>query len=193
MWDEATGKYRFKSQPTACHGDEMIDLWKCWCRNTIRSLKRSAEKLGRLGQAHHAGRRVQLVGDDLFVTNVHYLERGTGAAQRHLIKINQTGTLTETPLPLTWLWAVSLPISHRSGETGYDHRGFAVACGPDQSGGSRTDRVAKYNRLLVIEGTSMPPSWARFWRAASTMSTQRAGNLLFWFMLISGALILAAP
>ena len=105
------------------------------------------------------GKRCQLVGDDLFVTNVKYIKKGIDqrCANAVLVKINQIGTLTET------LEAISLAmrngyktiISHRSGETEdttIADIAVAVNSGQIKTGSmSRTDRVAKYNRLLRIE------------------------------------------
>ncbi len=105
------------------------------------------------------GERVQLVGDDLFVTNVSFLRRGieTGVANAILIKVNQIGTLTETwgAIELARRYGYGGIVSHRSGETEDTFiADLAVAAGLGQikAGSlSRTDRVAKYNRLLRIE------------------------------------------
>ena len=105
------------------------------------------------------GDKCQLVGDDLFVTNIDYLTKGIerGAANAILIKLNQIGTLTET------LDAISLAqrngykaiVSHRSGETEdtfIADLAVATNCGQIKSGSlSRSERIAKYNRLLKIE------------------------------------------
>ena len=105
------------------------------------------------------GHKCQLVGDDLFVTNIEYLSKGIerGAANAILIKLNQIGTLTET------LDAISLAqrngykaiVSHRSGETEdtfIADLAVATNCGQIKSGSlSRSERIAKYNRLLKIE------------------------------------------
>jgi len=122
------------------------------------------------------GSRVQLVGDDLFVTNTERLGRGIeeGVANSILIKVNQIGTLTET------LQAISMAreagytavISHRSGETEdvtIADLAVATGCGQIKTGApSRSDRVAKYNRLLRIEeqlgGEARFPGWAAFGR-----------------------------
>lgn len=105
------------------------------------------------------GSRCQLVGDDLFVTNTQFLKRGieAGIANAILIKVNQIGTLTETldAVDLAHKSGYSTIISHRSGETEDSFiADIAVAanCGQIKTGSlSRTDRVAKYNRLLNIE------------------------------------------
>ncbi len=106
------------------------------------------------------GEQLQLVGDDLFVTNVERLERGVeeGAANAILIKVNQIGTLTETLEAIDMARAAGYlsVISHRSGETEDTFiADLAVATGAGQiktGSASRTDRVAKYNQLLRIEG-----------------------------------------
>ncbi len=105
------------------------------------------------------GNRVQLVGDDLFVTNVSFLERGIkeGCANSILIKVNQIGTLTETldAVDMAHKAGYTAVISHRSGETeDTTIADIAVATGAGQikTGSlSRSDRIAKYNRLLAIE------------------------------------------
>jgi enolase len=102
--------------------------------------------------------RVQLVGDDLFVTNVDRLGRGIeeGVANAILIKLNQIGTLTETLqcIELAKGSAYGVVISHRSGETEDTFiSDLAVGCGAGQiktGSASRTDRIAKYNQLLRI-------------------------------------------
>jgi enolase len=105
------------------------------------------------------GRKIQLVGDDLFVTNVEFLQKGidTGAANSILIKVNQIGTLTETldAIELAKTNNMTVVISHRSGETEDNFiADLAVAtnAGQIKTGSlSRSDRVAKYNQLLRIE------------------------------------------
>jgi len=112
-----------------------------------------AEITGRLGGG------VQLVGDDLFVTNVERLERGigVGVANSILIKVNQIGTLTETleTIGMASRAAYTSVMSHRSGETeDVTIADLAVAtnCGQIKAGApARSDRVAKYNQLLRIE------------------------------------------
>jgi enolase len=105
------------------------------------------------------GDRVQLVGDDLFVTNVERLERGieAGVANAILVKVNQIGTLTETldAIELATRSAYASVMSHRSGETEdttIADLAVATNCGQIKSGApARSDRVAKYNQLLRIE------------------------------------------
>ena len=105
------------------------------------------------------GDRVQLVGDDLFVTNVKFLQKGikTGTANSILVKVNQIGSLTETldAVQLAQSNSYTAVFSHRSGETEDSTiADIAVAtnCGQIKTGSlSRSDRLAKYNQLLRIE------------------------------------------
>lgn len=105
------------------------------------------------------GKKIQLVGDDLFVTNVKLLKIGieSGVANSILIKVNQIGTLTETlqAIDLAFKSGYTAVISHRSGETEdttISHLAVGKSCGQIKTGSlSRTDRVAKYNELLRIE------------------------------------------
>ena len=120
------------------------------------------------------GDRVQLVGDDLFVTNVEFLRRGIdeGVANAILVKVNQIGTLTETldVIELAQGAGYATVISHRSGETEdttIADLAVAVNAGQIKTGApSRTDRVAKYNQLLRIEeelgDEAVYPGWAVF-------------------------------
>ncbi len=105
------------------------------------------------------GSKVQLVGDDLFVTNVKFLQRGidTGTANSILVKVNQIGSLSETldAVQLAQFHGYKAVLSHRSGETeDATIADIAVAtnCGQIKTGSlSRSDRLAKYNQLLRIE------------------------------------------
>jgi enolase len=120
------------------------------------------------------GDRLQLVGDDLFVTNVHFLERGVaeGVANAILVKVNQIGTLTETldTIDVARRAGYATVISHRSGETEdttIADIAVAVNAGQIKTGApSRSDRVAKYNQLLRIEeelgSEAVYPGWAAF-------------------------------
>ncbi len=126
------------------------------------------------------GGRVQLVGDDLFVTNPERLRRGIeeGVANAILVKVNQIGTLTETleTIELARSNGYAVVISHRSGETeDTTIADLAVATGVGQiktGAPSRTDRVAKYNQLLRIEeelgSSAVYPGWSAFPRAKRT-------------------------
>jgi enolase len=169
LFDEAKKKGQagycfFKSQPDRVVGsDDMIDLWKRLCgRWPIRSIEDGLaeddwdgwQKLTR-----ELGGRVQLVGDDLFVTNTRRLREGIakGAGNSILIKVNQIGTLTETldAIELARRSGFTTVISHRSGET-EDTTIADIAVGTNAGqiktgSASRTDRVAKYNQLLRLE------------------------------------------
>jgi enolase len=143
--------------------DEMIDIWAGWCEKyPIRSLEDGLAENDWTGWAKltaKLGDRIQIVGDDLFVTNVEYLTRGIKekSANAILIKLNQIGTLTETfaAVDLAMRNGMAAVISHRSGETeDTTIADFAVATGTGQiktGSASRSDRIAKYNRLLRIE------------------------------------------
>jgi enolase len=131
------------------------------------------------------GDRLQLVGDDLFVTNVERLQRGIdeGVANAILVKVNQIGTLTETleTIELARSHGYATVISHRSGETeDTTIADLAVATGAGQiktGAPSRTDRVAKYNQLLRIEeelgDAAVYPGWTAFPRSAARSSQSR--------------------
>jgi enolase len=169
LYDEAkkrgkTGYCFFKSRPDyVASTDEMIDLWKGLCRQwPIRSIEDGLAEddwagWQKLTQA--LGDRIQLVGDDLFVTNVQRLQQGIDkkAGNSILVKVNQIGTLTETLdcIELARRNGYTAIISHRSGETeDTTIADIAVATNAGQiktGSTSRTDRVAKYNQLLRIE------------------------------------------
>jgi enolase len=110
---------------------------------------------------------IQVVGDDLFVTNPHFLKKGIAekAASAILIKPNQIGTLTETlkTIAMARKAGFGIVISHRSGETEdttISDLSVATSAGQIKTGSlSRTDRVAKYNRLLEIEDDLQSPSF----------------------------------
>ncbi len=142
---------------------EMVEFWSQWLdRYPIASLEDALDENdweGWKALTEATGDRVQLVGDDLFVTNPRYLERGIreGVANAILIKLNQIGTLTETleAIETARRAGYRSVISHRSGETeDVFIADLAVATGSGQiktGSASRTDRVAKYNQLLRIE------------------------------------------
>jgi enolase len=141
----------------------MIEFWSEWARRyPIRSIEDPLEEndwRGWKALTGALGEKVQVVGDDLFVTNPVRLERGIheGCANAILIKVNQIGTLTETleAIRLAEEAGYGRVISHRSGETEDTFiADLAVATGAGQiktGSASRTDRVAKYNQLLRIE------------------------------------------
>jgi enolase len=154
----------FKSQPDkVVSSDQMIDMWKKLCAAyPIRSIEDGLAEDDWEGWQHltrELGGKVQLVGDDLFVTNTARLQEGIdrGAANSILVKVNQIGTLTETldTIELARRHAYTTIISHRSGETeDVTIADIAVATNAGQiktGSASRTDRIAKYNQLLRIE------------------------------------------
>jgi enolase len=165
MWDKDKGQYRFfKSNPQKyAPSDELIDLWATWCRKyPIRSIEDGMAEHDWAGWAKMTaklGDQIQIVGDDVFVTNVQYLERGIRehSANAILVKINQIGSLTETlaTVNLAMRNSFAAVISHRSGETeDTTIADFAVATNAGQiktGSASRSARIAKYNRLLRIE------------------------------------------
>jgi enolase len=159
-----TGYCFFKSQPDRiATTDEMIGLWKSLCAKwPIRSIEDGLAEddwSGWQKLTADLGDKVQLVGDDLFVTNVERLQRGIRekAGNSILIKVNQIGTLTETldAIELAKRNGFTTIISHRSGETeDTTIADIAVATNAGQiktGSASRTDRIAKYNQLLRIE------------------------------------------
>jgi enolase len=169
LYDEAkkkgkTGYCFFKSAPDrVASSDEMIELWKKLCeRWPIRSIEDGLAEddwSGWQKMTRELGGRVQLVGDDLFVTNTQRLQRGINekSCNSILIKVNQIGTLTETldAIELARRNGFTTIISHRSGETeDTTIADIAVATNAGQiktGSASRTDRIAKYNQLLRIE------------------------------------------
>ena len=152
-----------KSDKRTLSSDEMIAYWADWCAKypiiSIEDGLAESDWDGWRKITEQLGKKIQLVGDDLFVTNVEFLQKGidTGAANSILIKVNQIGTLTETldAIELAKTNGMTAIISHRSGET-EDHfiADLAVAtnAGQIKTGSlSRSDRIAKYNQLLRIE------------------------------------------
>jgi len=158
-------RYRFfkSNRDKVIGSEEMADYWVEKCRQwPIRSLEDGLAENDWDGWrllTQKIGRQVQLVGDDLFVTNPRFLKRGidTGCANAILVKVNQIGTLTETmeAIQLAMRNGYAAVISHRSGETeDTTIADIAVAtnAGQIKTGSlSRTDRLAKYNQLLRIE------------------------------------------
>ena len=154
----------FKSNPDRiATSDEMIDIWASWCaKYPIRSIEdglAEGDWAGWKKLNDKLGDKIQLVGDDLFVTNVKFLQRGIDdrCANSVLIKVNQIGTLTETyaAIDLAMSNGWTAVISHRSGETEDSTIADLVVAkntGQIKTGSaSRTDRVCKYNQLLRIE------------------------------------------
>ena len=160
----SNGKYIFKkSDKRELTSEEMAAFWADWCeRYPIISLEDGMAENdwdGWVALTKLLGDRVQLVGDDLFVTNVRFLRRGIelGATNSILIKVNQIGTLTETldAIELAKTNNMTAVISHRSGETEDSFiadLAVAVNAGQIKTGSlCRSDRIAKYNQLLRIE------------------------------------------
>jgi enolase 1/2/3 len=158
-----TGQYRLEREGRTLDSGELIDLWAAWIdKYPIVSLEDGLAEDDWAGWREltaRLGARVQLVGDDLLVTNPEFIARGIAerAANSVLIKLNQIGTLTETiaAIDLARRAGWTAMVSHRSGETeDTTIADFVVAMGTAQikSGApSRSERVAKYNRLLRIE------------------------------------------
>lgn len=164
LYDAEKGLYIFKkSDKRQLSSDEMVDYWKTWTsKYPIISIEDGCAEDDWAGWAKLTkvlGDKVQLVGDDLFVTNVNRLQKGIneGIANSILIKVNQIGTLTETidAINLATKNSYTNIISHRSGETEDSTiADIAVAMNSGQiktGSASRSDRMAKYNQLLRIE------------------------------------------
>ncbi len=158
------GKYVFKkSDKSAKSSDDMVRFWAKWANDyPIVSLEDGLSENDWEGWANltkELGGKIQLVGDDIFVTNISFLQEGIdkGVANSILIKVNQIGTVSETlaAIDLARRNGYTSVISHRSGETEDAFiADLAVATGAGQiktGSASRTDRIAKYNQLLRIE------------------------------------------
>jgi len=158
------GKYVFKkSDKSTKTSEEMVLYWAKWARDyPIVSLEDGLAEddwEGWRSLTEQLGGKIQLVGDDIFVTNTEFLQKGIdqGVANSILIKVNQIGTVSETldAIDLARRNGYTSVISHRSGETEDAFiADLAVATGVGQiktGSGSRTDRIAKYNQLLRIE------------------------------------------
>jgi enolase len=174
LWKD--GRYRFEGR--VADPDAMVDYWASLTDTypivSIEDGLAEDEWAAWRKLTDRIGRRVQLVGDDLFVTNVARLQRGIeqGVANAILVKVNQIGTLTETldAIELARSHGYAVVISHRSGETeDTTIADLAVAAGAGQikaGAPSRTDRVAKYNQLLRIEAElgdrAEYPGWSAF-------------------------------
>jgi enolase len=169
FYDKASGKYIFKKSDKSAHTSaEMAAYWTNWVEKyPVVSLEDGMAEddwsgwktLTQSVGAKSSKKKIQLVGDDLFVTNTERLSRGIneGIANSILIKLNQIGTVTETiqAIELARKAGYNSVISHRSGEsedTFIADLAVATAAGQIKTGsGSRTDRIAKYNQLLRIE------------------------------------------
>ena len=160
---DVPGRYFLEREGRTLDAGEMVDLWESWIsKYPIVSLEDGLAEDDWTGWKEltaRLGDRVQLVGDDLLVTNPSFIARGIAerAANSVLIKLNQIGTVTETMAAIEMArragWTAM--VSHRSGETeDTTIADFVVAMGTGQiktGAPSRSERVAKYNRLLRIE------------------------------------------
>jgi enolase len=164
FYNKETGKYVFKkSDKRELSSEEMVDFYDDWTRKypivSIEDGLAEDDWAGWKLMTDKMGGRIQLVGDDLFVTNTKRIQRGIeeGVANSILIKVNQIGTVTESleAIDLGRRYGYTSVISHRSGETEDTFiADLAVATGVGQiktGSVSRTDRIAKYNQLLRIE------------------------------------------
>lgn len=162
-YEESDGCYHLPKRGTVMTKQELVDLWVDFCnRYPIVSIEDGMAEEDWDGWkllTDALGHRIQLVGDDLFVTNVERLKKGIelGVANSILIKVNQIGTLTEAldAIMMAHRAGYTAVVSHRSGETEdttIADISVAVNAGQIKTGApSRTDRVAKYNQLLRIE------------------------------------------
>jgi len=164
FYDKASGKYIFKKSDKSAHSsEEMASYWAGWAAKypivSIEDGMAEDDWSGWKLLTGKTGKKIQLVGDDIFVTNTEIFARGIkeGIANAILIKLNQIGTVTETieAIEMARKAGYRSVVSHRSGETEDTFiADFTVAMGTGQiktGSASRTDRIAKYNQLLRIE------------------------------------------
>lgn len=163
FYNAEKGLYIFESTGDEMTSSQMVDYWKNWCQKyPIVSIEDGLAEDDWNGWklcTETLGDNVQLVGDDLFVTNTKRLARGIeeGIANSILVKVNQIGSLTETieSVQLATRNAYTSVMSHRSGETEDNtiaDLAVALNCGQIKTGSaSRSDRMSKYNQLLRIE------------------------------------------
>ena len=164
FYDAKENLYHFKkSTGDKLTSVQMVDYWKDWSKKypiiSIEDGLAEDDWDGWKNLTQKLGDKIQLVGDDLFVTNVERLKKGidNGIANSILVKVNQIGTLTETinAVQMAQTNAYTSVMSHRSGETEdttIADLAVALRCGQIKTGSaSRSDRVAKYNQLLRIE------------------------------------------
>ena len=164
MYDKTKKVYHFhKSDGKKLSSEKMVDYWANWVKQypiiSIEDGMAEDDWKGWKLMTDVLGKKIQLVGDDLFVTNVDRLGRGIkeGVANALLVKVNQIGTLTETINAVTMAQSngYNTIMSHRSGETEdttIADLAVALNCGQIKTGSaSRTDRIAKYNQLIRIE------------------------------------------
>ena len=175
-----------KSDQRTLSSDQMVEFWTGWIAQypiiSIEDGMAENDWTGWKTLTDEVGRRVQLVGDDLFVTNTEFLRKGIqlGVANSILIKVNQIGTLTETLdcIELAKSSGRTAVISHRSGETEdpfIADLAVATNAGQIKTGSlSRTDRTAKYNQLLRIEedlrSSARYPGRSAFYQLESAIS-----------------------
>ena len=164
FYDTQKKKYVFKkSDKSEKTSEQMVEFWAKWVKNypiiSIEDGMAESDWAGWKLMTDRLGDKIQLVGDDLFVTNTKFLRKGiqTGTANSILVKVNQIGTLTETldAIEMAKRNHYTAVISHRSGETEDSTiADIAVATNAGQiktGSASRTDRICKYNQLLRIE------------------------------------------
>ncbi len=164
LWDGKKKKYVFhKSSKKELSSDELVKFWASWVKKypiiSIEDGMAEDDWAGWKNLTNELGSKIQLVGDDLFVTNVERLQKGidNNTANALLVKVNQIGTLTETinAVTLAQHHGYNTIMSHRSGETEdttIADLAVALNCGQIKTGSaSRTDRIAKYNQLIRIE------------------------------------------
>ena len=164
MYDKAKKVYHFhKSDGKKLSSEKMVDYWANWVKQypiiSIEDGMAEDDWKGWKLMTDTLGKKIQLVGDDLFVTNVNRLERGINEsiANGLLVKVNQIGTITETinAVSMAQQNGYNTIMSHRSGETEdttIADLAVALNCGQIKTGSaSRTDRTAKYNQLIRIE------------------------------------------
>jgi enolase len=180
------GAYHLDGEGRTLSSDELVDYWVDLCtRYPIVSLEDGMAEEdwdGWRSLTSRLGHRVQLVGDDIFVTNTSLIQKGVeqGVANSVLVKLNQIGTLSETfdAVRVATLTRYSVVVSHRSGETeDVTIADFAVATNAGQiktGAPARSDRVAKYNQLLRIE--EQLGDQARFLGASSLSGASGVSN-----------------
>ncbi|HNJ58370.1 MAG TPA: phosphopyruvate hydratase [Chitinophagaceae bacterium] len=164
LWDAKKKKYVFhKSNGKILSSDDLVKFWETWVKKypivSIEDGMAEDDWKGWAALTQAIGNKCQLVGDDLFVTNVERLKQGIdkNIANGLLVKVNQIGTLTETINAVTMAQyaGYNTIMSHRSGETEdvtIADLAVALNCGQIKTGSaSRTDRIAKYNQLIRIE------------------------------------------
>src|SRR5882724_7451039 len=182
-----------KSDQRRLSSDQMVEFWKGWVESypiiSIEDGMAENDWNGWKTLTDELGQRIQLVGDDLFVTNTEFLRKGIelGVANSILIKVNQIGTLTETLdcIELAKTNRRTVVISHRSGETEdpfIADLAVATNAGQIKTGSlSRTDRIAKYNQLLRIEedlrGAARFPGRSAFQVQTKNESSRRQASV----------------